>query len=241
MLRLIVDNYNLVDDIPLGEYIFNGTSAAVKQIVFHIFPDCLKQRTALDIGFGRGELGKLIKSSPLTSHWEVDGIDGFDIACRNKPLFDQGYYRNIWHGYAQDLPQDMLQSYDLLCLLDVIEHLNANNAKNLLKSLLTSLREDALLFISTPLWFYPQDQHQKGDLEEHLIGVPAASMVSLRPLMYLIGPSLVGNFVLGRQSLQFIDAFEPTTDRTFNIELGQRAAIDAGLKLDPGALYKTSY
>jgi hypothetical protein len=49
--------------------------------------------------------------------------------------------------------------------------------KNLLKSLLTHLHPDAYLLISTPLWFYLQDQAQDGDLEEHLIGVPASSMI----------------------------------------------------------------
>lgn len=241
MIRQIVKDYNLVEEIAPRDYQFNGTSAALKPMILHLFGDNAQARSVLDIGFGRGELGQLIKTNPATSHWTVDGIDGFDVTCCNKPMFEKGYYRNIWHGYAQELNEDQLKSYDVLCLLDVIEHLDAKTAKELLRNLLASLGDNSLLFISTPLWFYPQDAQQEGDLEEHLIGVPATSMVALKPLMYSVGSHLVGNFVFGRQSLALIDAFEPTTDRAFDIEKGTKLALDAGMKLDPGILFKLSY
>jgi hypothetical protein len=82
-------------------------------------------------------------------------------------------------------------------LLDVIEHLNIDSAKFLLFFLLLSLRNDALLFISTPLYFLPQAS-TAGDLEEHLIGVPASSMMALQPLMYSTYATedlLVGSFI----------------------------------------------
>ncbi|MGH6648333.1 class I SAM-dependent methyltransferase [Aquabacterium sp.] len=241
MIRQIVKDYAIVEEIAPRDYQFNGTSAALKPMILHLFSDNTPARSVLDIGFGRGELGQLIRTNPGTAHWSVDGIDGFDVTCCNKPLFEMGYYRNIWHGYAQDLGPEQLKSYDVLCLLDVIEHLDAPTAKGLLRNLLSSLGENSLLFISTPLWFYPQDAQQEGDLEEHLIGVPATSMMSLKPLMYSVGARLVGNFVFGRQSLAHIDAFEPTTDRSFDIEQGTKLALDVGMKLDPGILFKITY
>jgi 2-polyprenyl-3-methyl-5-hydroxy-6-metoxy-1,4-benzoquinol methylase len=187
----------------------------------------------LDIGFGIGGLARLIKSSADTRHWHVDGIDGFAETCRNVELFKRGWYRNVWQGLAQDIAAADLARYDMLCLFDVIEHLDPVTAKNLLRSLLASLGEDSRLVISTPLWFYPQDQHRAGDLEEHLIGVPAASLLGMQPTMFLISPNfLIGNFVFSRASLAHIDSFQPTTDRGFDLRHGMAHLAALGLKAD---------
>jgi len=241
MFKQIVKDYEVVFPIPEGNYHFTGNSCAVKAMVVQLFGDVDTPRSVLDIGFGMGELGKLVKSHPPTSHWSVDGIEGFEVACFNRALFEKRCYRNIWHGLAQDLQLDQLQSYDVICLLDVIEHLDAHNAKELLRTLLSSLGERSLLVISTPLWFFPQDRQQDGDLEEHLIGVPASSMMALRPLMYCMGYALVGNFVFSRESLQYIDAFVPTTDRAFSLERGAEVALQCGMKLDQGILFHVAY
>lgn len=243
MLKQIVKDYQIVADIPEGTYRFGGSSCAVKTIVLNLFDisEGAVLRTVLDIGFGMGELGGLIKKNPATSHWNVDGIDGFDIACRNLDLFQKKCYRNVWHGLAQDLRLEQLQSYDVICLFDVIEHLNEKGAKELLKKLLSSLGENSLLVISTPLWFYPQASQQDGDLEEHLIGVPATAMAALRPLMYCMGYALVGNFVFNRDSLKYIDEFKPTTDRSFSLERGTELALQCGMRLDRNILFKIAY
>jgi hypothetical protein len=110
-----------------------------------------------------------------------------------------------------------------------------------LRTLLSSLGDQSLLVISTPLWFYPQDRQQDGDLEEHLIGVPASSMMSLKPLMYCMGYALVGNFVFSRESLQYIDGFVPTTDRSFSMERGAELALQCGMNLEQGTLFKITY
>jgi SAM-dependent methyltransferase len=243
MIRQIVKDYQIIVDIPDGDYRFGGDSQALKAMVVHLFDDLDQHvpRSVLDIGFGLGKLGELIKAFPATTHWDVDGIDGFEVTCYNRELFQKKFYRNIWHGLAQELHIEQLKSYDVICLLDVIEHLDKDNAKELLRNLLSSMGEHSLLFISTPLWFYPQDRQQDGDLEEHLIGVPASSMVALRPLMYCIGSALVGNFVFNKQSLQYIDQFVPTTDRSFGFEQGVAVALQCGLKLDVGTIFKIAY
>lgn len=238
-MKTYVQDYEVVAPLPQGNFKFNGDSAAEKRLVFHVLPDPQRPVQVLDIGFGRGTLGALIKTNPDTQHWQVDGIDGFEVACYNAGLFEQRHYRNIWHGYAQDLPAQTLASYDIVCLLDVIEHLDAEGARALLKNLLGALREDGHLVISTPLWFYPQDSNQAGDLEEHLIGVPASSMMALQPLAYAMGPVLVGTFVYSRRSLAYADLFHPVTDKSFSIEQGARVAAAVGMQLKPGVVYKT--
>lgn len=215
-----------------------GDSAAPKSLIFHILDDNSEDIEVLDIGFGAGKLGSLVKNTPSTSHWLIDGVDGFKVNCHNSALIEQSIYRNVWHGLAQDIPAEQFGRYKIVCLLDVIEHLHAEDAKSLLHHLLDNMRHDAFLFISTPLWFYPQDSMQSGDLEEHLIGVPATSMMALLPKMYSIANPLVGGFVLGKRSLDFIDLFQPTTDRTFSYEKGVAIAQAVGCEIQPGYLKK---
>jgi SAM-dependent methyltransferase len=233
MLNTIVQDYRIVAPIAPTDQPFTGSSAASKDILKFAFADNSVPRTVLDIGFGVGGLARMVKTDPALAHWQVDGIDGFDQTCRNVELFSKGWYRHVWHGLAQDIPLEALRQYDALCLFDVIEHLDPATAKALLRSLLEALGPASRLIISTPLWFYPQDQHRDGDLEEHLIGVPAASMAGLQPLLYAISPDfLIGNFVLGRESLAHIDHFQPTTDRGFSIAQGRAQVAALGLKAD---------
>ena len=233
MLNTIVQNYQIVAEITPPDHVFSGSSAASKDILKFAFADNRPARIVLDIGFGIGGLARMVKTDPALQHWQVDGIDGFDETCRNVELFSKGWYRHVWHGLAQDIPLEALRQYDALCLFDVIEHLDAPTAKQLLKTLLEALGPNSRLVISTPLWFYPQDHNRDGDLEEHLIGVPAAAMTGLQPLMYAISPDfLIGNFVLGRESLAHIDQFVPTTDRGFSIAQGRTQVAALGLKAD---------
>ena len=129
MLLQTVQNYQTLCEPRDEPSIPHGDSAAAKEMIFHIYPDHSRELEVLDIGFGGGKLGQLIKNNSSTAHWHVDGVDGFAPSCHNKSLFEQKIYRNVWQGYAQELPYELLQSYDILCLLDVIEHLNIETAK----------------------------------------------------------------------------------------------------------------
>ncbi len=229
----VVENYQLIEPIPEGDYRFGGDSIGFKEIVRHIPEDKTRRITLLDIGFRLGTLGEIVKNNNETCHWEIDGIDGYLTACRNQALFEKKYYRNIWHGLASSIPQSQLKTYDIICLFDVIEHLDAPDAKELLRSLLESLSEHSVLALSTPLWFYPQDQQNDGDLEEHKIGVPPSALFSLNPRMYHIHPRfLVGTFVFTRESLAHIDAFSPTTDKSYDIDRGLAELRRLGMHAD---------
>ena len=66
----------------------------------------------------------------------------------------------------------------------MIEHLDRDTAIELVRYILTNMNDNARFFISTPLWFYPQDTIQEGDVEKNLIGVPVSSMMAMMPQMY---------------------------------------------------------
>jgi len=238
LINQVVRDYALATDLAPTDKVVLGDSASPKALIFHIFEDNSGPVEVLDIGFGAGRLGELIKSNPETRHWSVDGIDGWQANCHNADLIKRQVYRNVWHGLAQDLPQDQLRRYKVICLLDVIEHLTADTARWLLRTLLSGMADDAFLFISTPLWFYPQDQHQEGDLEEHLIGIPASSMMVLMPYLYAVNHPLIGGFVLGKRSLPFIEFFQPTSDRGFSYDKGMMVAQVIGMQSQPGTVYR---
>lgn len=238
MIRQIVRDYEAVAEFQSSGLRVQGDSASPKGMVFHILPDNAEPAEVLDIGFGAGSLGEAIKSNPATNHWIVDGIDGWAPNCENRELIDRGIYRHIWHGLAQELSSEQLRRYRVLCLLDVIEHLTADTARWLLRTLLTSMADDAYLFISTPLWFYPQEQIQQGDLEAHLIAVPATSMMVLMPHMYSVSKSLIGGFMLSKRSLEFIEFFQPTADKSFSYEKGIMIMEVIGMQRQPGVVYK---
>lgn len=237
-MEQIVSNYSVVGTLQPSTTRPMGDSVSPKAMIAHVLADNSRPVSVLDIGFGVGTLGQFIKTHPDLRHWSVDGVDGWGPNCHNSGLLDQKIYRNVWHGLAQELPMAQIKSYDIICLLDVIEHLPRELARTLVKDLLESLADDALLFISTPLWFYPQDGLQDGDLEEHLIGVPASSMLAMQPRMYCISHPLVGGFIYDKRSLAYADFFQPSTDKNFSFEMGVEIARAVRMEHVPGVIYK---
>ena len=192
----------------------------------------------LDIGFGTGTLGQIIKANDQTKHWNIDGIDGWQPNCLNVDLISKRIYRNIYFGLAQDISLDQLKNYNIICLLDVIEHLDIETSKWLMRTLLTNMSDSSYLFISTPLWFYPQSQQQNGDLEEHLIGVPIGSLLSLMPEFYAINHPLVGGFVYSKKSMEYIDFFQPTMNKNFSYEMGLNHLKILNIPYQQGIFFK---
>ncbi|WP_020656715.1 class I SAM-dependent methyltransferase [Massilia niastensis] len=237
-MEQIVSNYRVVGTLQPSATRPMGDSVSPKAMIAQVLADNSRPVSVLDIGFGVGTLGQFIKTHPDLRHWSVDGVDGWGPNCHNRDLLDQNIYRNVWHGLAQELPMEQIKSYDIICLLDVIEHLPRELARTLVKDLLESLADDALLFISTPLWFYPQDALQDGDLEEHLIGVPASSMLAMQPRMYCINHPLVGGFIYDKRSLAYADFFQPSTDRNFSYAMGMEIVRAVRMEHAPGVIYK---
>lgn len=232
-MQQYISNYQLLNEIPPGDYHFTGNSAGNKAVIKYVFSGNEGMRTVLDIGFGVGDLGRIVKTDPATKHWQVDGIDGFHDTCCNLDLFEKRYYRNIWHGLAQELSPEQLKAYDVLCLFDVIEHLDAPGATALLCKLLESLGPDSRLVLSTPLWFWPQAQFNPGDLEEHLIAIPSSSLLRLQPHMFTVSSRcMVGTFVFSRRSLANLEHFKPTADRNFSLAAGIADLMAMGQKAD---------
>jgi len=231
-LKHIVKDYRIID-MPDNDYPQAGNSVGHKRIVREIPEDLSKDLSVLDIGFGMGDLGRIIKEDSDTSHWNVDGIDAYHRTCSNTELFAKKQYRNIWHGFANDLPKDQLSSYDIICLFDVIEHLDPEPAKELLTLLLESLGPNRYLALSTPLFFWPQDQMHEGDHEEHKIAIPPKSLFVLGPIKYHINSRfLIGTFLFSQRSAVQMKYFESYTDQSIDQDAARDQLNRLGARVD---------
>ncbi len=236
-----VRNYEPVTNLVEADGLrADGFSLAPKSLLFHILPNNSEPVQVLDIGFGIGQLGQLIKEEKSTAHWHIDGVDGWKPNCVNRNLIEKAYYRNIWHGLAQNIPSNVFKNYKIICLLDVIEHLNVETSKWLVRTLLSMMDEASYLFISTPLFFTPQENKQQGDLEEHLIGIPITSMLALMPRLYSIGEYIVGGFVYDKNSLRYIELFQPCADKNFTYEMGLNLLKICGVENKTGVFHRVS-
>jgi SAM-dependent methyltransferase len=118
----------------------------------------LRPRRLLDIGCGFGKYGVLLREyldiwnerieSP-SWNFKLTGIEAF------------GPYRNPIHDYVYDAvhfceAQQILPTmgeFDVVLIADVIEHLEMENARELVSE---CLRHSPVVVISTPTEFYPQ-------------------------------------------------------------------------------------
>lgn len=242
-MRQIVKDYVPIVDLCGSERngVPEGFSLAPKSLIFHILENNFEEVDVLDVGFGVGQLGELVKNEVTTNHWCVDGVDGWEPNCYNVELIKKKFYRNIWHGLAQNLSSDLIRKYRIICILDVLEHLNIDTAKWLLRTLISLMDDSAYIFISCPLWFAPQDPQQHGDLEEHMIGIPITSMMGLMPVRWSISNQfdcLMGGFVYGKESLKYIDFFQPTTNKNFTHQMGLNMLQMLSIRPDPEKFYR---
>jgi SAM-dependent methyltransferase len=130
-----------------------------------------RPRRVLDIGIGTGKYGFLLRE--YLRYWDdhlrvsanpiqIDGIEIFPdyVTDLQRKIYDQ-----IQIGDAiQILPHIKDDSYDLLLVLDVIEHLDRATGMQLLRE---CQRVAALVIVSTPRIFVHQPEKWHNPAEEH--------------------------------------------------------------------------
>jgi len=127
-------------------------------------------QSILDIGVGFGKYGLLCREVlelPYQryhkSQWQLQ-IDGVEIfpGYRN-PIHDYVYDR-VFYGDIRELAGD-LSLYDVVLLVDVLEHLTKEDGYQLIKRILTHTLK--ALIISTPLNVLPQGRYLGNLYESH--------------------------------------------------------------------------
>ncbi len=129
-----------------------------------------KPQSILDVGIGFGKFGMLIRDVleiPFErydkKYWKtrLDGIEVFEDY--KNPIHDH-IYDNVYYSDVFDVI-DRLPDYDVILLIDVIEHFSKAKGYNLLRLLLK--HTNRALIVSTPLYPEPQTAYLGNEYEQH--------------------------------------------------------------------------
>mgnify|MGYP001254048087 CR=1 FL=1 len=127
-------------------------------------------QTMLDIGVGFGKYGVLSREflefwdgRNVINDWKrrIDGIEAFK-EYRN-PVYDY-VYNNIYFGNALEIIRTLDLKYDLIIIIDVIEHFPFDEGYALIEE---SIKKTKNLIISTPKDLVPQSDYYGNEFEVH--------------------------------------------------------------------------
>jgi len=130
----------------------------------------LKPSSILDVGIGFGKYGVLFREALelpyeryARSQWKVkiDGVEAFE-GYRN-PIHEFAYNRVFYGRIEEILPS--LGQYDVILLIDVLEHFEKEEGRKLLQDLLLHARKS--LLVSTPRFPAPQGAYLGNAFEAH--------------------------------------------------------------------------
>lgn len=157
-----------------------GKPAILKYIIDNIKKDA----RILDVGFGSGLYGKLLRAF---YYQNIDGLDVYDKNIREMGL--DKIYDNIFIENIRDFNFD---HYDLIIMGDVLEHLELESAKELLSSFIDGEKCDHII-VSIP-YEYEQGELYGNPYEIHLQPeVTAEYMEEHYPYLKLIDSSVMPN------------------------------------------------
>ena len=107
-----------------------------------------KGHTFLDIGIGTGELIELVKDRFDVIYGIDNDIDAFNI-CRRRFQNNNNIYvlKNDVGNIEQSLNN---KRFDYITCLDVLEHIDLNNCKNVLRTVCKMLKNDGVFIFSGP-------------------------------------------------------------------------------------------
>lgn len=119
----------------------------------------LQPRSVLDVGIGFGKYGMLIREAlevPLGRYykhqWQIK-VDGVEVFSGYKNPIHEHCYDRVYYGDILSLVGE-LPSYDVVLLIDVLEHFDKEAGTSLLHKLVNHTNK--CLLVSTPL--YPASQ-----------------------------------------------------------------------------------
>jgi SAM-dependent methyltransferase len=129
-------------------------------------------QSILDIGVGYGKYGALLREYlDVFGHHENFGsrshvIDGIEACGRYIQEHQRAIYDNITIGDARDIvPRFPSRLYDVILLLDVLEHFSKEDGLKLLKE---CARVGLTTIIATPAEFGEQGAVYENEYERHL-------------------------------------------------------------------------
>lgn len=141
------------------------------------FVECLgiKNPRILDLGIGRGELGFMIKEHGIEA--SITGIEicESDLTDESCSSYDEVFIADV----TKDLTPEFLSGFDFVVWLDVIEHLEIEEAARVATMI---VQNSQLSIISTPNFKMTQKGDSNNPFEEHKCYLDFHSMKSLNPI-----------------------------------------------------------
>lgn len=130
----------------------------------------LQPRSILDVGIGFGQYGFLCRTNLEhvdlfewddegarkrdKSEWKVQ-IDGVEAFPDYVTPVQEYAYNNILIGDALEVLPKMIQNYDLVMAIEILEHFDKDDGKRFLE--LLDQRSQGMVLVTTPKEFIPQD------------------------------------------------------------------------------------
>lgn len=129
------------------------------KILEFILANFKKDCKILDIGFGAGVYGKLLKA------FFYQNIDGVDVWSKNiKETGLNHIYDNIFIENVLDFDFDY---YDLIIMGDVLEHIELEDSKKLLEKFINENKCSSII-VQVPYVYENEIAHYGNDAERHL-------------------------------------------------------------------------
>lgn len=157
-------------------------------------------QTILDIGVGFGKYGVLAREflelrdgRDQYHDWQRQ-IDGIEIFADYLTPLHEFVYDQVYLGNAADVLPTLTTTYDLILLIDVLEHFPQQEGTAVLQA---CLQQGHHVLVSTPGWFFPQADAFNNPYEQHRSFWTKADLACFSPhcfipndvsLICLIGP-----------------------------------------------------
>ena len=151
-------------------------------ILKYILDNIPKDARILDVGFGSGVYGKLLRA---LYYQNIDGIDVYGQNIREMGL--DKIYDNI---FIENILDFDFNFYDLIIMGDVLEHIELESAKKLLLRFIDDKKCSSLI-VSIP-YEYEQDEMYGNAHEKHLQPEVTAEYMEVHyPFLELIDSSMI--------------------------------------------------
>lgn len=153
-------------------------------VLKYILENIEKDAKILDVGFGAGIYGKILRA------FYYQNIDGLDVYGENiEEMGLDKIYDNIFIENILDFDFDF---YDLIIMGDVLEHIDLKEAKKLLSRFINNNKCDHVI-VSIP-YEYEQDEVYGNKHEKHLQSeVTAEYMEEYYPYLKLIDSGIMAH------------------------------------------------
>lgn len=132
-----------------GKYEILPYEKSRSKIISDLIPDDGKGKTALDIGCGPGWFTRILSQKG----WKTDAVDLDEKNIRQAQKFASKVFQGDAVEILKNLPD---KSYDFTLALEIIEHIDKERGRDLLRNIHRVLKTGGALLISTPNRFSPE-------------------------------------------------------------------------------------